>query len=76
MTSIKNRVYQLMLVLVLLATSVMTVVAQEEGLAEEAVDGNTRGIMMLVLLLGFGTIALIGFYVSATEGQDNQESES
>jgi hypothetical protein len=52
------------------------VVAQEEGLAEEAVDGNTRGIMMLVLLLGFGTIALIGFYVSATEGQDNQESES
>ena len=60
-------------ILFIVALQVTTLLAQEEVVADEAVDGNTRGIMLLVLLLGMGIITLIGFYVSATEGQDQEE---
>lgn len=61
------------IVCIIFALQATTLLAQEDTVVEEAVDGNTRGIMLLVLLLGLGMITFIGFYMSATEGQDAEE---
>ena len=60
------------LILFIFALQATTLLAQEEVATEEALDGNTRGIMLLVLLLGLGIITLVGFYTSATEDQDSE----
>lgn len=72
----KKRILSMFLMLALYLTTAISTLGLEEAVeATDAVDGNTRGIMFLVMILGFGTIAFIGFYISATEGYENREQD-
>jgi len=67
----KIQYYVFTAMIVLMST--VTAFAQED--ATEAVDGNTRGIMLLVLLLGFGIVSITGFVLSAMESQEDSNNE-
>ena len=60
------------------ALIVLTVLIVSSTLAQEAseaattdVDGGTRGVMLLILLLGTGAIATAGFLVSSRYRSDD-----